>query len=84
MSWRVVKPDGYGKPTLIMNGTDIIAEMVKFENKFSNANIISAAPDLLKACQKVLSGGSGCAPSIEHMDKLKKECELAINKALQK
>ena len=46
-----------------------------------NAKLISAAPDLLRACKKVLTGGYGCAPSVEFMDKLKKECENAINKS---
>lgn len=41
----------------------------------------NAAPDLLMACKAVLSGGYGCAPSVEYMDSLKKKCEKAINKA---
>ena len=50
---------------------------------FSNAKLIAAAPDLLNACLKVIKGGYGCGPSVEYMDSLKKECELAIKKATE-
>jgi len=46
--WRVVTPSGYGKSTLIMHGTDIIAQMVKFESKKANALLISKAPEMLE------------------------------------
>lgn len=46
-----------------------------------NQQLLDAAPDLLKACKAVLSGGYGCAPSVEYMDSLKNKCEKAINKA---
>ena len=49
----------------------------------ANAKLIAAAPDLLEACQKVISGGYGCAPSVEFMDNLKKICESAIKKATE-
>jgi len=68
------------------NGTAIaecgMSQMASMEERQANAKLIAAAPELLKACQKVLKGGYGCAPSIEYMDILKKGCELAIKKAL--
>lgn len=42
--YRLVKPEGYGKSTLIMSGTDIVAEMIKFERKIPTGEFI------VKAC----------------------------------
>lgn len=50
--WKCVIPAGYGKDTLIMNGTDIIASMVKFEGKRANALLISKAPEMLEMLEK--------------------------------
>ena len=52
-------------------------------SKKADAKLIAAAPDLLNACLKVIKGGYGCGPSVEYMDSLKKECELAIKKATE-
>ena len=52
----------------------------KYENE---QKIKDAAPDLLNACKQVMTGGYGCAPSIEYMDKLKTICETAIKKATE-
>lgn len=63
----------------------LILATVKAYHVQSNTNQAVTAhpsmPELLNACKAVLSGGYGCAPSVEYMDKLKRMCEEAINKA---
>ena len=91
-SWRVDGHFGHqGIETMNVmqvNGGITVATINKFspyeipkEVQEANAKLIAAAPDLLKACLKVIKGGYGCGPSVEYMDSLKKECELAIKKA---
>ena len=53
--WRCVIPEGYGKSTLVMNGTDIICDMVKFEGKRYNALLISKAPEMLEMLKKLVN-----------------------------
>lgn len=52
-NWRCVIPEGYGKSTLVMNGTDIICEMVKFEGKRYNAKLISKSPEMLNMLKEL-------------------------------
>lgn len=92
--WRV---DGHESSNEVMNYNIVdcsngkaICTMLRFnpyaidEKKIlSDAKIIAAAPELLNACQKVMTGGYGCAPSVEFMDNLKRICESAINKATE-
>jgi hypothetical protein len=73
-----------------VNGGRAVATIVRFnpyevpkDEQEANAKLIAAAPDLLKACLKVINGGYGCAPSVEYMDSIKKECEQAIKKATE-
>lgn len=68
-----------GEEAVKYYGGNLICESVSIEN----AKLIAAAPDLLEACLKVINGGYGCAPSVEYMDSLKKECEKAIKKATE-
>lgn len=53
--WRAVIPAGYGKDTLIMSGTDIVASLIKFEGKAANARLIAASPELIEALKGLLS-----------------------------
>lgn len=52
--WRCVIPEGYGNSTLVMCGTDIICDMVKFDGKRYNALLISKSPEMLEMLKKVL------------------------------
>lgn len=71
----------------ILEGSKKICTMASYcktdDEVEANAKLIAAAPDLLNACLKVIKGGYGCGPSVEYMDSLKKECELAIKKATE-
>ena len=71
----------------VLEGSKKICTMASYcktdDEVEANAKLIAAAPDLLNACLKVIKGGYGCGPSVEYMDSLKKECELAIKKATE-
>ena len=71
----------------ILEGSKKICTMASYcktdDEVEANAKLIAAAPDLLNACLKVIKGGYGCGPSVEYMDSLKKECEIAIKKATE-
>ena len=71
--WRAVVPEGYGKDTLIMNGTDIVAKIVKFEGKRYNAQLISKAPEMLEMLKTLLDNSDVPNEIYEQAKKLIKE-----------
>lgn len=85
-----MKPDDFVKTFVTIMDAEadfkgLILATVEAYHVHSNTNQAvkahPAMPELLNACKAVLSGGYGCAPSVEYMDKLKRMCEEAINKA---
>ena len=85
--WFVNRDNESAPHTVVFSSKDdlSIAEALGNSNEEAEANakLIAAAPDLLKACNAVMSCGYGCAPSVGYMDKLIKKCELAIKKATE-
>lgn len=47
------------------------------------AIMMSAVPQLIKACAKITSNDYGTAPSVGYMDEMKLRCELALKAALE-
>lgn len=76
--WRAVTPAGYGKDTLIMSGTDIVASLVRFEDKAANARLIAASPEMyemLKRCQRWIQSCNEYAGILNELEELIKKIE---------
>lgn len=77
----VVKAGKTGRPLCVipmpLGGIDA------YQKQEEIARIISAIPQLIKACAKITSNDYGIAPSVGYMDEMKLRCELALKAALE-
>lgn len=77
----VVKSGKIGRPLCVIpmpiGGIDAYAKQEEV------ARIISATPQLIKACSKITSNDYGIAPSVGYMDEMKLRCELALKSAFE-